>query len=490
MDLNHPSLTFGAIVLNAKLSDIYLAEMQHNLHADKLLETKTYFHISVDVLHTCFPFMQVVKYIVSSFSIVDSRDNQGNIALHIAAFRGHLSIVEALIIACPASSSVRNNAGDTFLHMAVAGFRTPGFRRLDRQMELMKQLVNGRIVNIQEVINIRNNDGRTALHVAVIGNMHTDLVELLMKARSIDLNIRDINGMTPLDLLSQRPRSASSEIVIKQLVSAGGIFSARDHTAISAIASQLRMQGIGSSPGTSFKVSDAEIFLYTGIEVSEPSGRSSSCSSSAKSEVTHYGEVSSDKKQNSVNRAANKLKILLRWPLRKEKKGETTPKKSISIDSMDSIKKWSEREDTPTPLRQRFSKTSLLNNKRTLAVRNSMPSPVTKKKFAVELMHGVIQAMPHLAPPPERSPSDLFSRSGMSTPTLEKHDEHGLEEEMCTASCSNSSIIGSSEVVEKLSQRPGFVNNKLMNQYFCFGAQGVSMEDSVSGQRRSLLAVA
>lgn len=111
--------------------------------------------------------MQVVKYIVSSFDIINSKDNQGNIALHTAALRGHLSVVEALIIACPASSFTTNNAGDTFLHMAVAGLRAPGFRRLNCQMELMKQLISGSIVDTHETINITNNEGRTALRVAV-----------------------------------------------------------------------------------------------------------------------------------------------------------------------------------------------------------------------------------------------------------------------------------------------------------------------------------
>lgn len=443
----------------------------------------------IDALNPFFyTFMQVVKYLVSSFNIINSKDNQGNIALHIAALRGHLSIVEALIVACPASSSTTNNAGDTFLHMAVAGFRTPGFRRLDRQMELMRQLICGSIINIQGIINIRNNEGRTALHVAVIGNMHADLVELLMTARSIDLNIGDINSMTPLDLLSQRPRSASSEILIKQLVLAGGIFSVRDPNSISAIASQLRMQSIGSSPGTSFKVSDAEIVLYTGIEVSDTSGRPSSCSSYTKSDVAHFDEVSSDKKQNSVNRAANKLKILLKWTRKKEKKAETTPRKLRDDDPMESLKKGSEREDTPTPLRQRFSKTSLLNNKRMLAVRNSLPSPAMKKKYAVGLKHGVIQAMPHLAPSPAQTPSDSFSRSGMSTPTLEKQKDVSLDEEMGVASCSNLAITdGGDEVVGKLSQRSGLANNKLMNQYFCFGAQGLEVENSLGRQQSGRL---
>lgn len=431
---------------------------------------------------------EVAKDLVATYDIINSRDNQGNTALHVAAFRGHLSVVEALITASPSSSTLTNNAGDTFLHMTVAGFRTPGFRRLDRQIELMKQLICGAIVNILEFINLRNNDGRTALHMAVIGNMHSNLVELLMTVQSIDLNIRDVDGMTPLDLLRQHPRSASSEILIKQLISAGGISNSKDYTARSAIASHIKMQGIGSSPGTSFRVSDAEIFLYTGIETSEASGRPSSCSSVSKSELPNFGtidenqELSDKKKQNSVNNAARRLKILLRWPRRKEKKTDT-PKKSGDDDSLDSLKKWSEREETPTPLRERFSRgTSLLNNKRTLSVRSSMPSPTTKKKFAAGLMHGVIQAMPHLAPP-TRSTSGPFSKSSVPSPALDKQKAICSEDDPSGgASCSTSSVTGGG-VTENTPQKSGFVNTRLMNHYFCFGAQGLTVEDSVDGQR-------
>ncbi|XP_008812410.2 putative ankyrin repeat protein RF_0381 [Phoenix dactylifera] len=432
--------------------------------------------------------VEVVKNLVARFDIINTRDNQGNTALHVAAFRGHLSVVEALITASPSSFPLTNNAGDTFLHMAVAGFRTPGFRRLDQQMELMKQLVCGTIVNVQEIINLRNDDGRTALHMAVIGNMHSGLVELLMTVQSINLNIRDADGMTPLDLLRRHPRSASSEILIKQLICAGGISNSKAYMARSAIASQVKMQGIGTSPGTSFRVSDAEIFLYTGIEASETSGRPSSCSSASRSELPNFGtigakkqESSDKKKQNSVSNAAKRLKILLSWHCQKEKKTDT-PKKLGDDDSMDSFKKWSEREETPTPLRQRFSRgTSLLNNKRTLSVRSSMPSPATKKKFAAGLMHGVIQAMPHLAPP-TWSPSGSSSKSSMSSPTSDK--KKGIcsqNEPRVGASCSISSVTAGG-IMENVSQKSDFVNTRMMNRYFCFGTQGLTLENSVSGQ--------
>lgn len=458
----------------------------------------------------CFRFthtLQVVKYLVASFDMINARDNQGNTALHVASFRGHLSVVEALIAVSPSLLLLKNDAGDTFLHMAVAGFRTPGFRRLDRQMELMKQLICGKIIDLNEIINIKNHEGRTIFHVAVIDNLHPNLVELLMSIRSIDLNVRDNDGMTPLDLLRQHPRSASSEILIRQLISAGGISNFRNQIVKSAIASHLRMQGSGNSPGTSFKISDAEIIFYTGIvEKMETSGRPSSCSSTTnKGELAHLctngeGHKISEKGESSVNKAANRLKILLRWPHRKETKIGVT-KEPGDNDSLDSLKRFSQSADnnTPTPLRQRFSKpTSLLNNKRTLAVRNSMPSsPSTKKKYAAGLMHGVIQAMPHLANSP-RASSNSFSRASMSSPPSVKSKGICLDSETTgdAASCSNSAV-NSNNMMDNSLNKSGFTNSGVKKHYLCFGSRGLAVEEgSSTGQRiiqtfkRSLLSVA
>ncbi|KAB5537776.1 hypothetical protein DKX38_015309 [Salix brachista] len=124
----------------------------------------------------CFCLMDglsdVVKDLITCYDIIASRDYQGNTALHVAAF---------------------------------GGFQTPGFRRVDRQIELFTQSVSGKIVNFKDVANVKNNDGRTAFHTIN------------------QLNISDMDAMTPLELLKQQPRSTSSETPIKQLISAGGI---------------------------------------------------------------------------------------------------------------------------------------------------------------------------------------------------------------------------------------------------------------------------
>ncbi|KAL6520167.1 hypothetical protein OROMI_032347 [Orobanche minor] len=218
--------------------------------------------------------LQVVKYLTSSYSgIINSADNQGNIALHVAAHRGHLPSVEALILASPWSINAANNAGETFLHAAVAGFQTPGFHRLDRQIELLKHLLHGRLFDIKEIINVENNEGRTALHLAIMGNVHSDLLELLMTIRGINVNISDADGMTPLGVLRRRAHYVSSELLTRHHISTGGIlFSSWDYPTTRVIPSHKKRHSIGSSPGTSFSISDVEIFLYTGMEKNPTKG--------------------------------------------------------------------------------------------------------------------------------------------------------------------------------------------------------------------------
>ncbi|XP_050373186.1 uncharacterized protein LOC126790869 [Argentina anserina] len=427
------------------------------------------------VLHTASGRgqIEVVKYLIGSFDISTFVDSQGNTALHVAAYRGHLAVVEVLIGASPSLASLSNNFGDTFLHMAVAGFRAPGFRRVDKQIELIKQLVCGAILNIQDIVNGRNNNGRTALHIAVGENIQSSVVELLMTVPSIDLNIRDGDGMTPLDILKRRPKSPSSELLIRQLISAGGITNCRDHKARNALVSHLKIHGIGNSPGTSFRIPDAEIFLYTGIDnVSDASGVDQSCLqfSRCSGEISRVDSPNlvSNKKYGSVNNAARRLKYLLQWPRRKERKESS--RDLGDTDSLDSYCPSTDLEDNPIPLRQMYSKSSSLpNNKRILSARTYLPSPYTKMKYTAGLTHGVIQAVPHFGFPAQSNASPLSRSSTMSSPAF-------VDNEKGVGSVGLSRSNGKSPIGNF---KEGSFNRKVINQYLCVGAQGVKAEESI-----------
>ncbi|KAK6160368.1 hypothetical protein DH2020_003749 [Rehmannia glutinosa] len=424
------------------------------------------------VLHTAAGRgqVEVVKHLILSYDILNSVDNLGNTALHLAAYRGQLSVVEILTSASPSSASLTNNYGDTFLHMAVSGFSAPSFRRMDRQIELMKQLVSGNLINIEDIINVRNNDGRTALHLAVIDNIQSDIVELLMSVRYINLNIRDADGNTPLDLLKQRPLSASSEILIKRLISAGGISDCRDENARNAIASHLKMHhGIGGSPGTSFRIPDAEIFLYAGIEDLGPSSCDlTSTEYGYSGEITeHIGSTAESnsskyKKFGSMNRH---LKNLLRWPGKNNDASDSEDNYSI-----ESYRMGLSSKNSPIPLRQQFSRlSSLPNNKRIMSLPGNLPSPSTKNKFAAGLTRGVLQVLPKSY---FGSPSSAFSESSWSSSPVSADRRKGVNRSM------NADDL-------KMKRKHGSFNLRLMNNYLCFGAQGLAVENSISSSRQS-----
>lgn len=421
--------------------------------------------------------LQVVKNLVHSFDIITNTDGQGNTSLHVAAYRGHLDVVEFLINESPSLTSMSNYYGDTFLHLAVAGFKTPGFRRLDRQIELMKRLLHGKLLNVQEIINLRNNDGKTALHLAVTENVQCDLVELLMTVPSINLNITDEDGFTPLELLKQQPKSPSLDILIKQFVSAGGISNHSDHMATNALFCHMKTQGIGSSPGTSFRVPDAEIFLYTGIENVSDVTRSQVDEDFDLRSVDNGECDSVDSSDNKSISTVKRLKFFLQWAKSKEKRPTRTDWIDDYSSEMFDISRTSQPKSVS--LRHQYSTNSCLpHNRRTIAapVMNIPPSPSTKKRFAAGLMHGVIQATPKLANP-ARSPLSPFSGSPMSSPmSMQDYQETtGIG----GVSCSNKKVP-----ITKFRQ-DSFNRKMLMNQYFCFGAQGLAVEDPIGCKRAS-----
>ncbi|KAJ9554400.1 hypothetical protein OSB04_018445 [Centaurea solstitialis] len=394
--------------------------------------------------------IEVVKYLVKSYDIIELTDTQGNTALHVAAYNGHLRAVELLASSSPSLIALTNSYGDTFLHTTVAGFRTPGFRRVDHQIELMNHIVRGKIVNVDDIINVKNNDGRTALHVAVIENIHSDLVELLMTVRSIDLNIKDVDGMTPLDLLRQRPRSATSEILIKRLISAGGISDYRDYMTRTALVSHLKTHGIGGSPGTSFRIPDAEIIFYANPDKD----------SMYSGEISRFPAANSPARSNSEygpRESRSRLKLLFRWARKKD---------DLDDDDRDSLDSFRLRkgglENSPISMRERFSKGSMLGNKRVIG-----PSPSTKRLFSQGLTHGVLRV---------GSPSSQFSGSSWSSDSDDEGRSGNLEVGSYMRSSSSPWV---NRDKPKFHRRQSSLSKILMNQVFCFGAQGIAAEEPV-----------
>lgn len=415
--------------------------------------------------------MQVVRKLLESFDIINLRDDLGNTALHVACYRGYLPVVEILIDASPSLAMLVNYHGDTLLHLAVAGFKSPGFCRLDKHAELMKQLVSEKIVKTREIVNLKNNDGRTALHVSVIDNVQVEVVELLMSLPSIDLNVCDVDGLTPLDLLKQRSRSMSSNFLIKRLISEGGVNGELISNNYESSCSMQPLQKIqigvnGTSPGTSFRIPDAEIFLYTGIENAsdanyvQTSPESYSCSSELSN--SDGGSSPYNNKSNPVNNTAKRLKFLLRWRRRKDRKAAFSELEDD--DSLDPISSSRNLDEFSISLRQRYSQSR--SSLSTHSVRSFLPSPSSKMNFATGLIQGVIQLNPHATLPAHSTPNLFQELSVVSLSSINKQKNLDI----MRPSCSN-----------RLNYKQDSFNKKLMNPYLSFGAQGLmNIDDSNS----------
>ncbi|ESQ49996.1 hypothetical protein EUTSA_v10022328mg [Eutrema salsugineum] len=409
-----------------------------------------------------------------------SGDNQGNTALHVAAYRGHADLVEALISASPSLISARNNAGDTFLHAGISGFQTPAFERLDKHTELMNRLIKSAASKSPcDVVNYRNNQGRTALHLAISGSVPLEFVEMLMSVKSIDINIRDASGMTPLDLIRRKPQSPTSDLLFRRLVSAGGMFSCREQSITSVVASHLKDRGNSYSPGARFGTSDAEIFLSAGLELEAVPDktvvtrhvRSSSCSIEIGrhqlnlTDENHHLKIC---RNSSVNAATERLKSVFHWPRIKKQPGHSKNDSEISIIS-------TAAQETHVPLRQRFSKSSASspalpsnNNKRSLSVRSNQSSPRAKKKRFGSA----------------RSRSSSFSKISIhSSSTSSSSSMVDLKQKgvLIDANITGPSRLNRPEPVKsKLAEKQGSVRSRLKSHYFCFGASALSVKTPVT----------
>uniref|UniRef100_A0A1J3K8Z3 Ankyrin repeat-containing protein n=1 Tax=Noccaea caerulescens TaxID=107243 RepID=A0A1J3K8Z3_NOCCA len=399
--------------------------------------------------------IKVVKYLISKYdSILEVKDSLGNTALHVAAYKGHLAVVETLINESPPLVSVVNNDGDTFLHMVVSGFAASGFKRLDRQMELLKKLISGAgrssSVDFSEIVNVRNGYGRTVIHLAVMDNynaVRSDVVESLLRIHGVDLNAVDSDGMTAVDLLErQTPRTPVSDLLIKRLKSAGGRSNGGENV------SRLREERYGfcGSPGTSFEISDSEIFLFSAARTDQtaangelsPNRESFDGISECSSEISTHS-----KRKRLGGSTGARLKLLLRWA----KREESEENRRFSGDN----------NNRRVPLREMYSRSrspsEIGYRGRAFPMRTEsgdLPSLSVRLKFTEGLMKGVVV---------QESPRFVFS-----PPVASDYSR--------SSACSSPLQTVSSELKRRTPAMKK--QGSFMNRYLCFGGAGLAIDGS------------
>jgi serine/threonine-protein phosphatase 6 regulatory ankyrin repeat subunit A len=136
--------------------------------------------------------LPLMDLLLKKGSDVEAQTNLGSLPLHYAAFSGREDIVEMLIQQKPHTINARENNGVTVLHSAVS----------KGHLSIAKLL----LVNEPNLLEAKDDRGRTALFLAFI-NGWDEVVEFLLQQGS-QLILRDIDGGAPWDYLGSKVPTA------------------------------------------------------------------------------------------------------------------------------------------------------------------------------------------------------------------------------------------------------------------------------------------
>ncbi|KAM0943826.1 putative ankyrin repeat-containing domain, PGG domain, ankyrin repeat-containing domain superfamily [Dioscorea sansibarensis] len=115
-------------------------------------------------------------------------DKDGFCCIHIAAHMGHVGVICRLLEFCPDSIElVDHRFRRSFVHVAV----------LNHRQGVMKHVLQTKA--LEKLLNQKDCDGNTPLHLAV-KNGAKEIVYDLLSDRSVESNVMNNEGLTPLDL--------------------------------------------------------------------------------------------------------------------------------------------------------------------------------------------------------------------------------------------------------------------------------------------------
>ncbi|KAK3041728.1 hypothetical protein RJ639_000652 [Escallonia herrerae] len=130
-------------------------------------------------------------------------DRGGRSALHLAAIKGRVRVLSELVRVKPEVTRVLTGGGETCLHLCVKYNRLEG----------LKALVDG-AAKKEVFVNWKDQGGNTILHLAV-AKKQIEIIKYLLVETEVDVNARNGNGFTALDVLSRGPRDLR-DMEIKQ----------------------------------------------------------------------------------------------------------------------------------------------------------------------------------------------------------------------------------------------------------------------------------
>ena len=175
---------------------------------------------------------------ITLVNLLSKKDQSGNTPMLFAAFRGNITVMEKMID-LGVRYDCRNNAGLNIIHMAaqsdcpnvIVYFKEKYNFDLFQNDELNNNSLHwacssgsksaldyilpyiNKENNNERIVNCVNSQGQTALHITILTTGSISTIKKLIK-KNIDINIKDNNGLTALDLVKEEEKYKNMEKTI------------------------------------------------------------------------------------------------------------------------------------------------------------------------------------------------------------------------------------------------------------------------------------
>ncbi|CAK8535837.1 unnamed protein product [Lathyrus sativus] len=216
-----------------------LVNLSENVGLEVVGFDQACFHIAASRGHS-----DVVRELLNKWpDLTQLIDENGNSALHHACNKGHREIVWILLKRDSNLALQYNNNGYTPLHLAVMNGKvsvlndfvsgsSASFHCLTREEETVFHIAVRygcydalvflvQIANGTNLLHCQDRYGNTALHLAVSGGRHK-MTDFLINKTKLDINTRNSEGITALDILDQAMDSAENRQIQTTFIRAGG----------------------------------------------------------------------------------------------------------------------------------------------------------------------------------------------------------------------------------------------------------------------------
>ncbi|KAI4306337.1 hypothetical protein L6164_029624 [Bauhinia variegata] len=166
-------------------------------------------------------YKMVSRFVDINKDLVRVKGKDGITPLHMVSKAGEIGLLAEFLLACPESIRDVTIQSETALHVAV---KSGQFHVLDFLVRWLQYNCDRDAGDLQKsTLNWKDDDGNAILHILVgLNDPDLEIVKLLLRCK-IDLNAKNYDQSTALDIVENRNLQHLHENIRDILISAGGV---------------------------------------------------------------------------------------------------------------------------------------------------------------------------------------------------------------------------------------------------------------------------